>query len=185
MAGEITLLLSEWRRGSASALERLMPMMYDSLRELAGLRLRRVRPQPLDPTELVHESLVRMLGSNAMDARNRAHFMAIAALNMRAVLVDLARAQVAAKRGGGAAAITLTTRHAGDGGEEFALVTLDQALSSLQRQDPRAARVIEMSVFAGMERTEIASVLEVSIATVDRDLRFARAWLNQHMERSG
>jgi RNA polymerase sigma factor (TIGR02999 family) len=181
---DITRLLGQWQQGSEVALERLMPMVYETLREMAGKRLRRVRAQPLDPTELVHESLLRMLGKSATEAKNRSHFMALAALNMRAVLVDLARAQSAAKRGSGVEYITLTTHHAGGAGDALALVTLDQALSSLQAQDARAARVVEMNFFAGMERAEIAEVLEVSLATVDRDLRFARAWLNQHLERS-
>jgi RNA polymerase sigma factor (TIGR02999 family) len=180
---EVTHLLAQWQKGSDAALNRLLPIIYDALREMAGHRLRRDHAQPLDPTELVHESLLRMLGSSAMQARNRAHFMALAALNMRAVLVDLARAQSARKRGGDLEMITLTTRHSGGSGDAMALVTLDQALSSLQSQDPRAARVVEMNFFAGMERSEIAEVLNVSLATVDRDLRFARAWLNQHLER--
>ncbi|HRQ64217.1 MAG TPA: ECF-type sigma factor [Xanthomonadaceae bacterium] len=181
---DITRLLGQWRQGSEVALGRLMPMVYATLREMAGKRLRRVHVQPLDPTELVHESLLRMLGNSSTEAKNRSHFMALAALNMRAVLVDLARAQSAAKRGSGADFVTLTTHQAGGAGDALALVTLDQALCSLQSQDARAARVVEMNFFAGMERAEIADVLDVSLATVDRDLRFARAWLNQHLERT-
>lgn len=181
---EVTHLLAQWQQGSDAALNRLLPIIYDTLREMAGKRLGRVHAKPLDPTELVHESLLRMLGASAMQARNRSHFMALAALNMRAVLVDLARAQAAVKRGGGEAAITLTARHPGGANDALALVSLDQALTSLQARDARAARVVEMNFFAGMERAEIAEVLEISLATVDRDLRFARAWLNQHLERT-
>lgn len=181
---EVTHLLAQWQQGSEAALNRLLPIVYDTLREMAGRRLGRAHAQPLDPTELVHESLLRMLGASAMQARNRAHFMALAALNMRAVLVDLARAQRATKRGGGDVATTLTARQAGGSNDALALVSLDQALTSLQDRDARAARVVEMNFFAGMERAEIAEVLEVSLATVDRDLRFSRAWLNQHLERT-
>jgi RNA polymerase sigma factor (TIGR02999 family) len=132
----------------------------------------------------VHESLLRMLGNSATEAKNRSHFMALAALNMRAVLIDIARAKSAAKRGSGAELVTLTTHHAGGAGDALALVSLDQALTGLQTKDARAARVVEMSFFAGMERSEISEVLDISLSTVDRDLRFARAWLNQHLERS-
>jgi RNA polymerase sigma factor (TIGR02999 family) len=181
---DITRLLGQWQQGSEAALDRLMPMVYDTLREMAGKRLRRVPAQPLDPTELVHESLLRMLGNSATEAKNRSHFMALAALNMRAVLIDIARAKSAAKRGSGAELVTLTTHHAGGAGDALALVSLDQALTGLQTKDARAARVVEMSFFAGMERSEISEVLDISLSTVDRDLRFARAWLNQHLERS-
>ncbi|HET6546595.1 MAG TPA: ECF-type sigma factor [Rhodanobacteraceae bacterium] len=175
----ITELLQAWRAGDRDALGEAMPKLYDVLRQMASARLRGEAEATLSPTGLVHEALLRLLGAD-VDFANRAHFLGLAALHMRAVLVDQARARLAAKRGGGALRVTL------DGQNELAaentaldLLALDQALTRLGTEDKRAARVMEMSCFAGMERNEIAAAIGVSVPTIDRDLRFARAWLNR------
>lgn len=180
MAGEVTQLLERWRDGDREALDQLIPKLYDTLREMAAQRLRREGDQQtLEPTALVHEALLRLLGGDA-DPLNRAHFLALSAMHMRSVLVDHARSRLAHKRGGDAVLVTLGEARAMEGGRiELDLLALDQALSHLSREDARVARVVEMSYFAGMERDEIATIIGVSVPTVDRDLRFARAWLNR------
>lgn len=157
-----------------------MPRLYDTLRTMAVARLKgESAEQTLNPTALVHEALIRLIGSDT-DWRNRAHFLALAALHMRSVLVDQARARLADKHGGGATRVTLSHAQAvHDAQIEVDLLALDQALEQLKRQDQRSARIVEMSYFAGMQREEIAHVVGVSVPTVDRDLRFARAWLNR------
>jgi RNA polymerase sigma factor (TIGR02999 family) len=179
MEQDITQLLREWRLGDAAALSAAMPQIYEALRRLALRRLRGERAQTLNPTALVHEALLRILGS-AADFVSRAHFLGVAALHMRSILVDQARARNAARRGGGALHVTL--------GEDVAasegivdLLALDQALARLGVADARAARVMEMSCFAGMAQEEIAAAIGISVPTVARDMRFARAWLNREL----
>jgi RNA polymerase sigma factor (TIGR02999 family) len=175
----ITGMLLAWHGGDRAALAAAMPSLYDTLRHMAAARLRGENDATLSPTGLVHEALLRLLGG-AADFASRAHFLGVAALHMRAVLVDQARARLAAKRGGGAVMVTLDP-NADVGKDDGALdlLALDQALDQLDQHDPRAAQVMEMTCFAGMQREEIASVIGVSVPTVDRDLRFARAWLNR------
>lgn len=180
---DLTGLLQAWRGGDRAALDRLLPEVYGLLKRMAAGRIGSGDRTPtLEPTALVHEAVLRLLGGSP-DWQNRSHFLAVAALQMRAVLVDHARARVAAKRGGGAAMVTLRAAEfePSTGGVEVDLLALDQALQQLTSTDARAAKVIEMSYFAGMQREEIAEVLEVSPATIDRDLRFARAFLNRQL----
>ncbi len=179
MDANITGLLQAWRDGDHAALAAVLPNLYDELRRMAASRLRGERAVTLDATALVHEALLRLLGGNA-DFASRAHFLGVAALHMRGVLVDHARARLAAKRGGGALKVTFDAAAESSGDDNaFDLLALDQALNGLDEQDPRSAQVMQMTCFAGMQRDEIASVLGVSVPTVDRDLRFARAWLNR------
>jgi len=180
---DITQLLHAWHRGDRDALAAAMPRIYDALRRSAAQRLRGERGQTLSPTALVHEALLRMLG-NETDFASRSHFLGIAALHMRSILIDHARARQAAKRGGGAVHVTLDSAAEGaaaDGRNVFDLLALDQALTRLADHDARAARVMEMSCFAGMEQEEIAAVVGISVPTVARDMRFARAWLNREL----
>jgi RNA polymerase sigma factor (TIGR02999 family) len=174
-----TRLLRAWRAGDAAALEALLPRVYDALREIAAARLRSRDGHLLQPTALVHEALLRLLGG-VPDWHDRAHFLAVASLRMRAVLVDHARAQAAAKRGGAAEALTLSALDeqpaAADG---IDVLALHAALERLSGHDERAARIVEMTYFGGMERSEVAEALGLSVPTVDRDLRFAKAWLNR------
>jgi RNA polymerase sigma factor (TIGR02999 family) len=179
-SGDVPGLLSAWRGGDAAALETLLPYLYDTLRAMAAARLRREgTEQTLNPTALVHEALIRLIGSDH-DLKNRAHFLALAALHMRTVLVDQARSRLSDKRGGGLLRITLSRSDASaDGQMELDLLALDQVLQRLREHDERSARIVEMNYFAGMQREEIAEVEGISLPTVDRDLRFARAWLNR------
>jgi RNA polymerase sigma factor (TIGR02999 family) len=182
---EITRLLLSWRGGDLQAREQLFDAVYDALREMAAVRLGASRGDAtLRPTSLVHEALLRMLGRD-VGFSDRAHFFALVALKMRAVLVDHARAHVAGKRGGGAVNVTLSQvdqsgMHDEDVGS-YDVLALHQALERLSASDERAGRAVELAYFGGMSHEEIAAVLDISIPTVDRDLRFARAWLNRQL----
>lgn len=182
MSEELTRLLHDWRGGDVASRDQLFALVYDTLRGMAAARLgARNGHRTLQPTSLVNEALIRLIGGE-VDWQDRAHFYALAALKMRAVLVDQARAQAAAKRG--ARPVMLTLSHADlHGGQTvgFDVLALHDALERLAERDPRSARAVEMAYFGGMEQSEIACVLEVSVPTVERDLRFARAWLGQQL----
>lgn len=173
--GEVTRLLQAARGGEREALDRLLPLVYDELRRLAGRQLDRERAgHTLGATALVHEAYVKLSGSGTCGAVDRAHFLAIAARAMRQVLVDHARRRARAKRGGG---WERTTLGEGDAAVEFRpdeMLALDRALEEL---DPRQREIVEYRFFAGMEEREIAEVLGISERTVRRDWVKARAWL--------
>lgn len=180
---DLTGLLQAWHGGDRAALDRLLPEVYALLKRMAASRVGASDRTPtLEPTALVHEALVRLLG-HTPDWQNRAHFLAVAALQMRAVLVDHARTRLAAKRGGGVAMVTLgaVDRESSTPPVEADLLALDQALQRLAGHDARTARIVEMNYFGGMQREEIGEVLGISLATVDRELRFARAYLNRQL----
>lgn len=183
---DVKELLRSWREGDLDARDRLFEHVYGALHLMASARVRGDGDVTLRPTVLVHDVLLRMMGGRYAVA-DRAHFMALAALKMRAVLVDHARARTAIKRGRGA--INLTLSHAenqalveGAGRQDVVdVLALHQALEDLGEHEPRAARAVEMVYFSGMAHGEIATVLDVSVPTVERDLRFARAWLNRRL----
>lgn len=180
MGKEITELLHAWHQGDRAALELAMPMIYQALRRTAEQRLRGERSQTLNPTALVHEALIRILGATH-DFASRSHFLAVAALHMRSILVDHARARVAQKRGSGALHVTASAIEESSEEIVFDLLSLDQALHRLEAEDERAARVMQMSCFAGMQHEEIATALGIAVPTIVRDLRFARAWLHREL----
>jgi RNA polymerase sigma factor (TIGR02999 family) len=182
MEGDLTGLLHGWRAGDVVARDRLLEQVYDTLRGMAAARLRRSDGAiTLQPTAVVNEAMMRLLGGET-DWEDRAHFFSLAALKMRAVLVDHARARAADKRGGDATMLTLShAERQAAGTAEYEVLALHQALERLSERDERAARGLEMAYFGGMEQREIACVLGVSVPTVERDLRFARAWLNQQL----
>jgi RNA polymerase sigma factor (TIGR02999 family) len=176
--GEVTRLLHAARQGESAALERLIPLVYDDLRRLARRQLgREYAERTIDPTALVHESYLK-LGGGAMVARDRAHFLALAARAMRQVLVDQARDRKAVKRGSGNWERTTLTDGAWVG--EFdadRMLELDEALATLE---PRQRQVVECRFFGGMEEREIAAALDISERTVHRDWLKARAYLYRH-----
>ena len=177
-AGEVTRLLQSARAGDPSAIERLVPLVYEDLRRLARRQLGHEYGQrTLNATALVHESYLK-LGAGALSATDRAHFLAIAARAMRQVLVDHARDRNAAKRGGGQWERTTLT----DGAwmKDFdpnGVLALEEALAGLE---PRQRQVVECRFFGGMEEQEIATALGVSERTVHRDWMKARAWLYRY-----
>ncbi len=162
----------------AAASDPLLPLVYAELRRLAASYLRRERPgHTLQPTALVHEAYVRLMDQRHIDWSNRAQFMGLAAVMMRRVLVNHARDRVADKRGGGAEHVPLTLAGEGIGAEEVNLLDLHHALDRLTESDPRKGKIVELKFFGGMTTDEIAGMLNVSTATVERDWKFARAWL--------
>ncbi len=178
----ITRLLQRWHQGDLDAREQLFEALYSDLMQIARNRLFNLNNGTLLPAALVNESVIRLLGAQA-NYKDRIHFIAVAALKMRSVLVDHLRAGAAEKRGGNAEQLTLS--HAFEVQDEAAagydVLALHQALNQLAEVDQRAASAVELTYFGGMNRDEIALVLSVSAPTVDRDLRFARAWLNRQL----
>src|SRR5688572_32727921 len=155
-----------------------LPIVYAELRRLAASYLRRERPgHTLQPTALVHEAYMRLLDQRQIDWTNRAQFMGLAAVMMRRVLVNHARDRVADKRGGGAEHVPLTLAGEGIGAAEVNLLDLHDALDGLAEVDQRKAQIVELKFFGGLTTEEIAGTLQVSAATVERDWKFARAWL--------
>ena len=180
---EVTVLLRRWSDGDERALDRLMPLVYEELRRVAHRRLAAERSDhTLQTTALVHEAYARMAEAD-LRLQDRAHFFALAARTMRRILVDYARARLAEKRGGGAQAITLdrVSVELADQGEHADILALHEALEALERQDPRKAQVIEAHIFGGLTYDETAAALGISAATVDRDLRMAKAWLAREL----
>ncbi|MEM9554967.1 MAG: sigma-70 family RNA polymerase sigma factor [Acidobacteriota bacterium] len=177
--GPITELLQRWRYGEDSALDDLMPLVYEELRRLARSRLRAERSDhTLQPTALVHEAYVRLLNAERPSWRSRAHFFAVAALVMRRVLIDHARTRGRQRRGSGAVHVDLDpARVAGFEAPTVDLLALDQVLKRLDARDPRKAQVVQMRFFGGLTLDEVAEVLDISQVTVVRDWRLARAWL--------
>jgi RNA polymerase sigma-70 factor, ECF subfamily len=176
--GEITVLLAEMKRGNSEALPKLVPLLYDELRKLAGHFLREERPgHTLQPTALVHEAYLKLAGQHA-GFENRAQFMAIAAQAMRRILVDYARQRVAAKRGGGVALTDLDLATVGATVEQSQeLLAIDEALEKLTALDPQQARVVEMRYFGGLTVEETAAALAIAPRTVKREWAMAKAWL--------
>ena len=173
----VTRLLEEARRGDAAAIDRLLPLLYSELHAIAARHMRGERPgHTLQPTALVHEAFLRLVGGTPATFDDRAHFLRAASQAMRRVLVDHARARNAAKRGG-ALRVTLDEGVAGADDGAVDLLVLDDALSRLAAAEPRWAQVVELRYFAGLEVPEVAEALGISTATVKRDWRFARAWL--------
>lgn len=176
----ITALLRAWRGGQNDALDRLIPLIYEELQRLAGRAMRDERPDhTLQTTALIHEAYLRLLGSK-VEWADRVHFYAVAAQTMRRVLVDHARARARDKRGGGAVRVPLEENLAGVS-PSADIVALDEALERLSALDSRKARAIELHYFGGLTYDEAAHVLGVSPATVDRELRLAKAWLYREL----
>jgi RNA polymerase sigma factor (TIGR02999 family) len=176
---DVTLLLERWNRGDAQAYEALLALLYDELRALAGRLLRGERAgHTLQPTALVHEAYMRLIGLNALTLESRRHFYGAAAGTMRRVLVDHARQRNAHKRGGpDSVRIHVDDMDVLAGPEALDFEALDQALTALAVAAPEQARVVELRYFAGLSIDETAEMLAVSPATVKRHWAFSRAWL--------
>ena len=182
---QITALLQQWRDGDSQALDRLIPKMYERLHELAHQRLKRAPGErSLNTTGLVHEAYLKLAESPGAPAENRNHFLGIASRVMRNVLVDHARARAAQKRGSGVAAVELHDSMWIDQIDLDAVADLDEALKKLEKLDERQSRIIEQRYFGGLSLEEIAAATDISLATVKRDLRLARAWLASELKGS-
>lgn len=177
------MLLQAWKGGDRAALDKLVPLVYANLRRLAAAYLRRdPGGQTLQPTALVHEAYLRLIGDHDPDFHNRAHFLGVAARVMRQVLVDRARARNADKRSGGAR-VPLDDEDVSLSAERGRLiVALDDALLDLERLDPEKAKLLELKYFAGMTADETAALLDVSVHKVNRQMRLAQAWLRRQLD---
>jgi RNA polymerase sigma factor (TIGR02999 family) len=186
-SSSVTALLHNWRQGDAAALNEVAAMVDRELRRLAASYLRRERSgHTLEPTALVNEVYVRLIGQNEeMDWQSRSHFLAIAAQHMRQILVDYARRHAADKRGGGVNMVPLEDVELSIESRSANLLALDHALEELAKADGRKARVIELKYFGGLQMTEIAGVLGISVGTVEKDVRIANAWLRAALGASG
>ena len=183
-AADVTGLLLAWGRGDQSAADQLVPAVYEELRRHAERAMRREGGEhTLQATALVHESYLRLVDQRRVQWRNRAHFFAIASTVMRRILVDHARARLTAKRGGGAAPVSLAAAEPAtpEGTDEADLLALHEALEKLAVLDPDQARLVELRYFGGLTIEETAEALAVSPATVKREWALARAWLRREL----
>jgi RNA polymerase sigma factor (TIGR02999 family) len=181
---EITRLLLEMREGNPEAAPNLIPLVYEQLRRTARSLLRNERgDHTLQPTALVNDALMRLIGKECLEWQSRAQFFAVSSKIMRHILIDHARAHGADKRGGEFQKISLDHVFAYEWRQADSFLSLNEALDRLQEFDPRLCSVVEMRFFAGMTEEEISDVLKVSVRTVKRDWQFARDWLYREMTR--
>lgn len=183
--GRVTRLLTAWSEGDETAHDELWRLVYGELRGIARRRLAVERDgHSIGPTALVNEAYLRLVDLERIEWRDRGHFFAMAARAMRRILVDHARKRRALKRGGDRERVTLEDVPLGDDARIEEVLALDEALDRLEEREPRMARVVEARVFSGLTVEETAGALSVSTATVKRDWRAARAWLNRELEGS-
>ena len=177
---DVTKLLKDWNAGDQSALDRLMPLVYDELHRLAHQHMRRERPgHMLQTSALLNEAYMRLVDESQIPWENRAHFFGIAARLMRQILVDEARRRNYAKRGGGTIQVPLDEAKLQT--QSVNIVALDDAMKALEKSDERKSRIVELRFFGGLSIEETAQVLNVSPGTVMRDWTFTRAWLRKEM----
>jgi RNA polymerase sigma factor (TIGR02999 family) len=183
---EITQLLAAWSEGQDSALEKLMPLVYDELRRKARACMRGQLPgHTLQTTALIHEAFLKLAHNPDKQWHNRAHFQAVAAQAMRQILVDYARSRHSAKREGALQRISWDENAVVSAERAGEFIALDDALKLLAQIDPRKSRVVELRFFGGMNTDEIAEVLRISPVTVMRDWRIAKTWLRRELDRKG
>jgi RNA polymerase sigma-70 factor, ECF subfamily len=182
-SSEVTALLQRWSSGDESARDQLIPLVYERLLELAHRRLGGAPfESSLDTTELVHEAYLRLVDARRVDLPHRANFLALASEVMRNLLVDRARARLAAKRGGGVRPSELDGYEWVSDGNLEAIADLDDALTRLTRLKPRHGQLLQHRYFGGLTLEESATATGVSLATAKRELRLARAWLARELK---
>jgi RNA polymerase sigma factor (TIGR02999 family) len=182
MPENVTQLLVNWRNGDETALDQLMPIIYDELHRLAKRYMSRERRNhTLQTTALVNEAYLRLVGQGQAEWQNRAHFFGVAAQVMRHVLVDHARSRQYAKRGGEGRRVTLDDNLAISHEDQIEVLALDEALNRLAALDERKGRIVELRYFGGLSVEETAEVLELSAITVKRDWLKAKAWLYREL----
>lgn len=178
----ISDLLHGLEKNDPAAASRLLPLVYSELRRLAAKYMRREKPgQTIQPTELVHEAYLRLVGQEHIAWQGRSHFMAMAATSMRRILVERARKKLAEKHGGGGAKIQLDEALVFSPNKSKDIVALDEALKQLEVLSPRQSRIVELKFFGGFEMEEIAKIEGVSVRTVKQDWSVARAWLHREI----
>ncbi|MBO9661694.1 ECF-type sigma factor [Dokdonella sp.] len=181
----MTRLIHLWQSGDAGALDRLLPLVYADLRAMAARRLSEERngPGTLQPTALVHDVFLRLVGAEKLDVESGAHLFHIAGRMMRRILIDRSRQADAEKRGGEWQRVDLAEALKLPTPENTNLGLLDTAIGGLEKIDPRLARIVELRYFVGLSVPQVAAVLEVDERTVYRDWALARIWLRREMER--
>lgn len=178
----ITELLLAWGRGDPAALDTLVPLIYNELRQIAAGYLRNERPNhTLQPTALIHEAYIRLIDTRHIRWENRAHFFGAAAQAMRRILVDHARARDAEKRGGGVSMVTFDEDAAGAAEKDVNLLALDEALHKLMEVDQQKCRIVELRFFGGLSNKETAEVMQLPDTTVASQWRAAKAWLHREI----
>ncbi len=178
----ITVLLNAWQHGDTDAFARVVQAVHGQLLQMAASRLKGHDAGTLAQSDVVNETMLRLMEAPGAYT-DRAHFFATVSATMRSVLRDHARARLADKRGGDRVQVTLSSVVQGEESMAADLLTLDRLLDTLARNDARAAQVMELTYFIGLQRQEIAALLGVSVPTVDRELRFSRAWLAEQLGR--
>ncbi|MFN0122415.1 MAG: sigma-70 family RNA polymerase sigma factor [Blastocatellia bacterium] len=181
----ISQLLQRWSQGDRAALDELTPMVYDELHRIAHRYIAQQAPgHTLQTTALLHEAYLRLVGQEEKHWENRAHFFGVAAQAMRHILVDHARTNLRAKRGGGAVRLSLDEALTLGPQQSAELVALHDALTELAKFDERQCRVVELRFFGGLTEPDIAAVLQISQRTVSSDWRLARAWLLRQIDQT-
>jgi RNA polymerase sigma factor (TIGR02999 family) len=181
---DLSRILDAAGQGDPRAAEQLLPLVYDELRRLAAAQMAREKPgQTLDPTALVHEAYLRLVGDQRFE--NRRHFLAAAAEAMRRILVENARRKHSLKRGGDRRRLDLDVEQAVEAGRAEPLLALDAALERLEARDPDKARLVKLRYFAGMTIEQAAETLAISVTTANRWWSYARAWLHEEIRRQG
>jgi RNA polymerase sigma factor (TIGR02999 family) len=177
---EVSQLLIAWGEGDRAALERLVPIVYQELRRLASNYLRKERRgHTLQTTALVHEAYLKLINQKGIQWQNRAHFFGVAAQLMRQILVDYARRRARAKRGGHATRLSMNESLVISKEKALEYLVIDDALTTLAEFDPTKSRIVELKIFCGLTNEEIAEVEKVSLSTVEREWRKAKAWLHR------
>ncbi|NNF59163.1 MAG: sigma-70 family RNA polymerase sigma factor [Rhodothermaceae bacterium] len=179
---DITALLVELEGGNRTVVDQLLPHVYDELQVMAHRQLRGERSDhTLNTTALVHEAYIKLADQDQATWQNRAHFFGIAALAMRRILINYAHKRRAEKRGGGAVVATLVEGEVAKEARAEELIALDEALDRLAQLSERQAKIVELWFFGGLTQEEIAEVLDISVPTIRRDWRMARAWLSREL----
>jgi RNA polymerase sigma-70 factor, ECF subfamily len=177
---EVTRLLVDWSNGDQAALDKLLPLVNDELRQLARRYMRRESPgHTLQTSALINEAFLRLVDQQRVRWQNRAHFFGVAARLMRRVLIDHARSHRYAKRGGGALKVSLDEAAAVTEARAAELLAVDEALEKLTKMDARKGRIVELRFFGGLTEAETAEVMGVSLPTAQREWRAAKAWLRR------
>lgn len=180
---EITLLLQDISAGNKTKVDRLMPIVYGHLHEMARKQMQNERAgHTLSPTSLVHEAYMKLVNQNIANFKNRSHFFAISSIAMRRILINHANKRLALKRGGNDPVVTFNEAFMSKESDAEDILMLDRALDKLKKLSERQSQVVEYKFFGGLEFDEIAEVLHVSLPTVRRDWRLARAWLIRELK---
>jgi RNA polymerase sigma factor (TIGR02999 family) len=180
--GTVTLLLNRWRAGDRAAAGQLIDLVYGELHRIAAREMGRERAgHTLQTTALIHEAYIQLCQRNPADWTDRAHFYAVAAQQLRRILVDHARRTQSEKRGGDVIKLSILDSDGPMASVDERLVAVDEALSRLQSLDERAAKVVELRFFGGLTEAEAAEALGISVATLKRDWEFARTWLTRQL----